>query len=163
MLRQLLELLLATPLLGVTANWYGRALEGQWSSTAARRVDYLTDTIKGSLHTVTYAFDQDAHDFYDDVTNEVTGTNYTAGGVTLTGKTLTYDTGTNELRFDADDLVWANATISGIRQVVYRKDTGASATSPLLWRVNFDGDQSVSAATFTVQHAATGVAKGTAL
>ena len=45
----------------VTSKWFGNALLGQYSATAARRVDWVTDTIKCSLHTVTYTPDQDVH------------------------------------------------------------------------------------------------------
>jgi hypothetical protein len=43
-------------------------------------VDLDTDTIKVMLNTSTYVADQDVHAKRSDVTNEVTGTGYTAGG-----------------------------------------------------------------------------------
>ena len=44
----------------------------------------MTDTIKCTLHTVTYSFAQDTDDFFNDATNELsTAGGYTAGGVTL--------------------------------------------------------------------------------
>ena len=43
-------------------------------------IDWLNDTIKVMLVTSAYTPDQDAHDFKDDITNEISGTGYTAGG-----------------------------------------------------------------------------------
>jgi hypothetical protein len=74
--------------------------------------DWLTATIQTSLHTATYTPNQDTDDFFNDATNEVTGTNYTANGVTLGSKTNTYDATTDEIRLDAADAVWTTATIA---------------------------------------------------
>jgi hypothetical protein len=145
----------------VTANWYGNALLGQWSATAARRVDWVTDTIKQSLHTNTYSPNQDTDDFFNDATNEITGTGYTAGGVTLGSKTATYDSATNEARLDAADAQWTTATFTTRRSVTY-KDTGVGTTSPVMGWIDFGGDESVSSGTFTIQFDSTGVLKVTA-
>lgn len=72
--------------MAVTAKWYGKA----FLALANKEVDYLTDTIKVMLTTSTYTPNADTHDYKDDVTNEVTGTGYTAGGATLAFKTNTY-------------------------------------------------------------------------
>lgn len=142
-----------------TAAFYGQGILGQYGGTAARRMDWVADTVKGSLHTNTYTPDFDAHDFHADLTNEVTGTNYTAGGVAITGKTLTYDSATNETRFDCDDPTYTNITVASIRKLVFYKVVGTSATDPLLWAITFDGDSSVTAANFVVTVPATGIAK----
>lgn len=147
--------------MAVTANWYGLALRDQWGTTAADRVDFATDTIKCSLHTVTYVPNQDTDNYWDDATNEVAGTGYTTGGVTLGSKSLTYDTGTNETRFDAADAAWTTASFTARIAVVY-KSTGVSSTSHVFSYVNFGGDETVSAANFTIQWDATGIAKITA-
>lgn len=134
-----------------TTSWYGRGLEGQWSATAARRVDWVGDTIKAALTTNTYVPDQDAHDFFNDVTNEVTGTGYTAGGATLGTKSVAYDTATNELRLICADIVWGpGATFGPFRKAVIYKDTGTATTSPLLGFITFDADQSVANGTYTI-------------
>lgn len=132
-------------------------MERQWEGT---KIDWDSATLKTSLHTATYSPNNDTHDFWDDATNEVTGTNYSSGGVTISGSaTVTYDTGTDEIRLDAADAVWTTATISSIRYAVVYEDTaGASSTDPLI--AYFDlGAQSVTAANFTVQWDSTGVAK----
>lgn len=140
--------------MAVTAKWYGEALLGQYSSTAARRVDWDADTIKCALATSTYTPNQDTHNFFDDITNEVSGTGYTAGGVALTTSAPAYDATSNTLRLDASDAQWTTASFTARYAIVY-KDTGSAATSPLLGYVDFGGDETVSSGTFTIQWDAT--------
>src|SRR5215204_1029500 len=112
--------------------WYGLFIERQMEG--ATKSDFLTGTMQYSLHTATYTPNQDTDDFFNDATNEVTGTNYVANGVTLASKTSVYDTGTDEWRFDAADAAWATATIAGIRYgVCWENTAGASSTDPLLF------------------------------
>lgn len=142
-----------------TAAWYGQAFQGQFGATAARRMDWVTDSVKALLTTNTYTQDVDLNAFRSDVTNEVAGTNYVAGGVALTGKTLTYDSVTNETRLSCDNPTFTNITVASIRKIVFYKNVGTAATDPLLWIYVLDGDQSVAAADFVVVIAATGAAK----
>lgn len=72
--------------MAVSAKWYGKA----FLSVFNKEVDWGTDTIKVALTTSTYTPNADTHDYFDDVTNEVTGTAYVAGGATLGTKTITY-------------------------------------------------------------------------
>lgn len=146
--------------MAVTAFWYGAALTGQYSATAARRVDWVNDSVKVSLHTVTYVPNQDTHDFFDDATNELpTAGGYTAGGVTLAGKTANYTGGTNTLSLDANDVSWTSATFTARIAVIYVDTAGASTTDPLLGYVDFGGDQTVSSGTFTIQWHVDGLLK----
>lgn len=144
--------------IAVTAKWYGLGVKDQWGATAADRIDWITDTIKTALHTSTYVPNQDTDDFFNDATNEITGTGYTAGGVTLGSKTLTYDSGTNEVRLDAGDAQWTSATFTSRIATTY-KSTGTATTSHLMGYVDFGGDESVSSGTFTIQWDSTGVLK----
>ena len=91
----------------------------------------LTDTSKAMLTTSAHVPSQDADVYRSDLDNEVVGTGYTAGGATLTGKTLTYTAGTNVVMFDADDVTWPNSTITARHVHTYR-DTGVVTTSLLL-------------------------------
>jgi hypothetical protein len=54
-------------------------------------IDADTDTFKVMLVSSAYSPNKDTHDKRDDVTNEVSGTGYTAGGVT-SACTVTKDT-----------------------------------------------------------------------
>ncbi len=146
--------------MSVTAKWYGKAQLGQYGNTAARRVDFTADTIKVAIATSSYVPDQDAHDFFDDITNEITGTGYSAGGVTLASTTVTYDSASNETRLDAADASWSSSTFTGRYAIIY-KSTGVAGTSPLMGYVDFGADQSVSAGTFSLVWDSTGVLKTT--
>lgn len=148
--------------MAVTSKWYGLGLLGQYSSTAARRVDWDADAITVSLHTSGYTPDQDAHDFWNDATNEISGTGYSTPGLALTTTAPSYDTGTNEMRLDANDAQWTSASFTARIAVVYSNTAGATSTDPLLTYVDFGGDETVASGTFTIQWDATGVAKITA-
>jgi hypothetical protein len=145
--------------MSVSAKWYGVPIKNMWSG--ANVIDWDTDTIKCALATSSYTPDQDTHDFFNDVTNEITGTGYSAGGVTLTCSAPTYDTATNEIRLDANDAQWTSSTFTAHYAVVY-KSTGTASTSPLICYVDFGADQTVTAGTFTIVWDSTGVAKITA-
>jgi hypothetical protein len=145
--------------MAVTAFWYGLGLKHALSD-----VDWTTDTIKAALTTSGYTPDQDAHEFFSSVTNELaTANGYTAGGLTLASKTLTYDTATNQVRLDAADPTWTATpgnTITARRMVVY-KSTGTAATSPLLGWVDFGQDVSATGDDLVVQLDATGLLRVT--
>jgi len=143
--------------MATTAKWYGKGVLHAVSDTI-----WTSDTIKVALTTVTYTPDQDAHEFFSSVTNEITGTGYTAGGVTLGSKTATYDATSNETRLDAADASWTSATITYRSAIIY-KSTGVASTSPLLGYVTWDSDQSVSSGTASIVWDSTGVLKITAL
>lgn len=148
--------------MAVTSKWYGLALLGQYSSTAARRVDWDADAITVSLHTSSYVPNQDTDDFWNDATNEISGTGYSTPGLALTTSAPSYDTGTNEMRLDAADAQWTSASFTARIAVVYSNTGGASTTDPVLTYVDFGGDETVSSGTFTIQWDSTGVAKITA-
>ena len=104
-------------------------------------IDLDTDTIKVSLHASTYT-PAATHDFFSDLTNEVTGSNYTAGGVAL-GSTAVTTVTTNDAKFDAADATWSShaSGFSTARYAVIYKSTGTTTTSPLVGYINFTTDQ----------------------
>jgi hypothetical protein len=136
-------------------------LYGQFLSQALNKeIDWDTDTIKVALLTNAYTPDQDAHNYLDDViTNEVSGTGYTAGGNTLANKTNTYNSGTNVIVLDADDTTWSSSTITARYAVVYDASPATNATRPLIGYVDFGSDQSSSNGNFTITWDATGIVR----
>src|SRR3954449_3156505 len=132
--------------MAVTALVYGGFLQ----SLANKEIDLDSDSIKVMLCTSTYTPDQDAHRYKSSVTNEITGTGYTAGGVALTTVTVGYTGATNVLKFDADDASWTTATITARYAVVYDATPGTDATRPLICYVNFGADVTSTASTFTI-------------
>ena len=125
-----------------------------------KEVDWDTDTIKVALTTSSYTPNQDTHDYFNDVTNEVTGTGYTAGGNTLGSKTITYDDANNVIILDAADTTWASSTITARYAVVYAS-TGTASTSPLIGYVDFGSDQSSTNGNFTITWDSTGIVRVT--
>jgi len=133
---------------------YGLALD----ALADADVDWLADTIKVALVTSSYTPNQDTHDFFDDVSaNEVTGTGYTAGGITLANKTRTYDTATNTLKLDADDVSWSNSTITARYAIIYKSRGGAASADELLGYLDFQSNVSSSAGPFSIAWNAAGI------
>lgn len=138
--------------MAVSAKLYGSVV----AKLANKEIDLDTDTVKVALTTSTYVPDQDVHDYFNDVTNEVTGTGYTAGGATLASKTVGYTAGTNTFKFDAADTTWTTSTITARYAVIY-VDTGVSTTSPLIAYVDFGADVSSTAGTFQITWDAAGI------
>ena len=119
-------------------------------------IAYLTDTIKVALVTSSYTPDQDSHDFFDDVTNEVVGTGYTAGGATLGSKTSTQDNTNNRGVADAADTTWSASTLTARGAVIY-KSTGVASTSPLMAYIDFGQNYVTSGGTFQINWNADGI------
>jgi hypothetical protein len=130
--------------MAVTTKWYTRGLAAAFN----KEVDWNSDTIKMALCTSTYTPNQNTHDYFNDITNEVTGTGYTAGGQTMTSCIVT--PGTNVVTFDAADVVWTTSTLTARYAIVYDSTPGTSATNPLLCYIDFGADVSSTAASLTV-------------
>lgn len=118
-------------------------------------IDLDTDTIKIALVSSSYTADKDAHDFFDDVTNEISGTGYSAGGASLANKAVTVDNTNDRAYFDADDPSWGSSTLSGVRAAVVYKSTGTAGTSPLIAYIDLGQDYTSSNGTFSIQFATT--------
>lgn len=92
-------------------------------------------------------------------TNEVTGTNWAAGGVTLGAPTIQDNDGTTAnvgvLRYDANDVSVASATFTGARCGLIYADALAGNNAILL--VNFGADYSPNNGTFSIQWASSGI------
>ena len=102
-----------------------------------------TDTLKLMVCTNSYVPDKDAHQFKSDVTNEISGTGYTAGGQVLTPVTVSYDASTNSAVFDAPDVIWNPITCTGARIGVLYKVGASDATSALIGWVKADTDKTL--------------------
>lgn len=106
-------------------------------------IDLDSDTIKVALVQSGYTPNIDSHDFFDDITNEVSASGYTAGGAALANKAITVDAANDRAYLDADDTSWsAGATITARYAVIY-KSTGTASTSPLIGFIDFGTDRSV--------------------
>ena len=121
-------------------------------------IDLDTDTIKVALTTSTYSPSIDNHTWFSDITNEVTGVSYSAGGVALANKSVTIDNTNDWAYWDADDTSWTTATITARYAIIY-KSTGVAATSPLIGYIDFATDKLADGGTFLITWSATGIIK----
>lgn len=92
--------------------------------------------------------EKDAWDFRNDVTNEVTGTGYTAGGAAVTLTVAAVDNTNNDVEVTCSAPSWAAATITAVAGIIY-KDVGSAATDPVIAVVDFGGSVSSTGGTFT--------------
>ena len=141
-----------------TATLYGRV----FLSLLNKEIDFDSDTIKVLLVGASYTFNKDTHRYKSDVTGEVTGTGYTAGGQALAGKTVTYNTGTDATVLDANDVVWAASTITATGAVIYDDTPATDATKPLIGWVDFAGSLASVDGSFTIAWNAAGIVSLTA-
>lgn len=124
---------------------------------ADNNVDLDADTFFLMLVTATYTPDRDAHNRRDDVTNEVTGTGYTAGGAEVANAATTQDNTNDLAKFDGDDVTWAASTITARGAVLYKSRGGASSADELVKYFDFGSDKSSSNGAFTVAFDAAGI------
>jgi hypothetical protein len=119
-------------------------------------INPLSDTLKVALVTASYTADKDNHDFFNDVSGEVSGTGYTAGGKTLASLAVTQDNANDRAVLTAATAVWAVASFSARGAVLY-KATGNPATSPLLAYMDFGITHTVSGEDFYLEWNPSGI------
>jgi hypothetical protein len=130
--------------MAVSAHIYDKFLLGAFSGTS---VNWLSDTIKVALTSSGYTYSQTGDQFFSSVTNEISGSGYSAGGATLTSPTAVITSGVVTL--SGASTVWASSSITARVAVIY-KSTGTSSTSPLIGFVDFGSDVTSTAASFTI-------------
>lgn len=141
--------------MAVTNKIYGEL----FLNMADKEIDWLADTIKITLHTSAYTPDQDAHNYQDDLTNQLSTANgYTSGGGTLASPTNTYTGGTNVTMWSGSDFVWtATGTLTARTAVVADTTPGTAATNPLCTYHQSDADISATDASWTFDVPAGGI------
>lgn len=127
---------------------------------ANKEVNFGTDALKVMLCTSSYTPSQGTHKYKSSVTNEVSGTGYTAGGATLGSVTVAISG--NVTTLDAADTSWTTSTITARYAVIYDGTPGTDATRPLIAYVDFGADVVSTAGTFTITWDATGIVTITA-
>jgi|SRR6185312_1692332 len=124
-----------------------------WHDMAQGLVTPSSDTVYEMLTTSSYTPSKSAHAKRSDITNEITGTGYTAGGQAVT-ITLTAASGNSDLElYNTADAVWTTATITAAYGVVYKHRGGAASADNLYWLNDFGGSFTSTAGTFTVHMA----------
>ena len=112
-------------------------------------IDMDTDTFKVMLVTSAYTENKDTHTKRSDVTNEVTGSGYTAGGVTCT-VTVTKDTTNDRLDITLGAVSWPSSTITARKAAYYKSRGGASSADELVAVNDFGSDVISTGATFSL-------------
>ena len=117
------------------------------------------DTLKVALVTG-YAPDIDTHTAWSDASgSEVTGTGYSAGGVTLTSQDVTQDNTNDRGIFDAADVTWTGLNIAGTSaspsHAILYDDTVTAPSDALIayWEVT----TATNGGDYTLQFNATGI------
>ena len=139
--------------MSVTAFWYGRAL----MKALNKEINWASDTIRVMLCTSTYTPNQHTHEYKSSVTNEVTGTGYTAGGAALGSKTMTYDQANKRITLNAGEVVWPNSSITARYAVIYNATPTTDATRPVLGYVDFGQNMTSSNGDFKITWNANGI------
>lgn len=138
-----------------TGKFYGLFFK----SLLNKEIDFDTDAIKIILLTDSYTFDQDTHQYKSSLTNEVTGTGYTAGGQALTSVSVAYDTATNTIKLDAADPSWPSSTIAGVKKAaIYDSTPGTDGSRPLIAYLESDTTLSTNSGTLSITFDAAGIA-----
>ena len=122
------------------------------------------DTFKIAMFTISSSIDADTTGYT--TSNEVSGTNYTAGGEALGSVTLGLADNSSSVPtsfLDFADTTWSSSTISSARgALIYNSTlstagTGSTtnhAANPSVAVINFGGDKSSSSGDFTIQYPA---------
>lgn len=115
------------------------------------------DTFKIALYTSTATIDANTTAY--SATNEVTGTNYTAGGQNLTnlGVVTSNNTASTGTGFtDFSDVTWTNATITARGALIYNNTPSANSnanttlTNAAVCALDFGSDKTSTAGDFTI-------------
>ena len=130
----------------VTAFWYSNSMEQAFN----KEIDFVSDDIAVSLHTSTYTPNQDTHDYFNDLTNQLSTANgYTAedgagAGFSLAGKTLANTL--NVVALDATDPAWTSSGAGFTARIAVVSDvtSGVTTTDPLLLWIDFGQNETAS-------------------
>lgn len=113
-------------------------------------IDLENGSIKCLLVTSGYVPDRALHTRRSDITNEVVGAGYTAGGLELTNVVATQDNADDEGVLDADDAIWIPSTITASGAVLYNSRGGAASNDELIGYIDFGGNIVSTAGEFRI-------------
>lgn len=122
-----------------------------------KEVDMDSDDIRVMLVGSSYTPDSTAHAYKSDITAEISGTNYTAGGLALENKEFSIADGV--CIFKADNAMWPELTTeSDIRYgVIYDNSPEADEAKPLIAYIDFEEAFAVLHADFEIVWSAAGI------
>lgn len=129
--------------------------DSYWTSLNNKEIGLLTDTIKLMLSTSSYTPNRGTDRYKSSVTNEVSGTGYTAGGTTI--GSMGNSIASNVYTITGANASWPAATFTARYAVLYDSTPATDATRPLIGYVDFQTDQSPSNGTLSVTWNASGI------
>jgi hypothetical protein len=125
---------------------------------ARGNINFASDTFKAMLVTSAYTPDKDTHTKRSNVTNEVAGTGYVAGGAAAT-VTVTKDTTNDRIDISLGGISFNSATITARAAVYYKSRGGLASADELVAYIDFgsdivstNGTWSLSASTLRIQN-----------
>lgn len=113
-------------------------------------INYNADTFKVMLVTSAYTENKDTHTKRSDITNEVVGAGYTAGGNVITVTVPAVDNVNDRLDISLGGTTWPTSTITARKAVIYKSRGGAATADELIAVVDFVTDVSTTVGTFTL-------------
>ena len=146
----------------VGANFLGGEASGDVGMT-----DYLTNSLRWTLHTVTYVPNIDTNEAFADATNELgTANGYTANGIAAAGKTVVYNATGNVTTFEMDDttITWTASGGSLVFQIAALHDdtvTVGPPIKPLLGYIDCGAQTITTGNSFAITTGASGLFTGT--
>jgi len=152
-----------------TFQLYGKFAANVLGGEAAGDVgmtDYLTNSLRFTLHTNTYVPNTDTHEAFADATNELgTANGYTANGIAIAGKTVVYAvSGITTFEMDDTTVVWT-ASGAGLtfQYAVLHDDTVTVGPpiKPLIGYIDCGAQVITAGNTFTITTGASGLFTGT--
>ncbi len=147
-------------------KWAANILGGEAAGDVGM-TDYLTNTLRFTLHTATYTPNIDTHEAFADATNELTTANgYTANGIAIAGKTVVYTAAGNITTFDMDDTTVAWTASGGslvFQYAVLHDDTVATGppVKPLIGYIDCGAQTITTGNSFTITTGANGLFQAT--
>lgn len=123
------------------------------------RIDFASDNFKVALVTSAYNFNEaarDGHTVFSNLTGEVSGTGYSAGGKEVANVTAVENDILNKGVVDGDDVEWPASTLTARGAVLYQ-NTGDPNTSRLIRYYDFGSDRSSNGTKFSIVWPATGI------
>ena len=122
------------------------------NALARGQIDFSTNTFKALLvSSAPTETNLDSWTARSGVTNEVTGTGYTAGGFAVTAAVGSIDTTNNRVpvTFSVTNPVLTSATVTAVGMIVY-KSTGVAANDTLVTYVEFASSATATNGNFSV-------------
>ncbi len=112
-------------------------------------IDFDSDTFYVMLVSSSYTENKDTHLKRSDVTNEITGTGYVAGGRAVAA-TVAKDTATDRVTLTFAAATWASASFTARKAVYYKRRGGAASADELIAVNDFGSDVIATNADFVV-------------